>query len=453
MAQPERGRREVGRARPPHRLVLANFLEVFGDAPSGATLGGGLPDKAVLAQEDGAYTLIAPVTPANCKPVLCAWPEPGCVVTPAHRSGSLCGDLLHDKAAWHEVLGACADADVVQVWPQVFSPGVEAVVEALVDAGVRADVENLPRVSALAVRYWNTKVGGRDFLQSVPEVRPILPAALVCNTLVEAVTLIAGEPERGFVVKANGSIGGAGVTFFPPGSARDLDGLVARLKETGGSCKSKGSKAVADVIGPYLVEELVGAPEHNVSPTADFHIHADGTVEFVGIGRQLLAGGVAYRGVSSPDGMPAEVIQRCVTAGRRVGTTLARRGYRGYLNVDFVVDAAGRVALAEMNLRQSAPLDQFLVMRRLFGAGQAEGRSFVCAEDIETTWPFETAAEVAQLLVELPLAPGDFLYPLVVVGGAQLGVRRVSLLAVSKTLRAAERLLAAAGALLRSGTG
>ena len=79
--------------------------------------------------------------------------------------------------------------------------------------------------------------------------------------------------------------------------------------------------------------------------------------------------------------------------GQRAAEAFGRRGYRGLCNVDFVVTADERMMLAEVNLRQSAPLDQWLVQQRRHGRGWNERGAYRCDEDVPAD--VETITQVA----------------------------------------------------------
>ncbi len=437
------------------RLVLANFDEVFAydTRPESRpiVLGRGVWQKAVLLPNQTGYVLVAPSVPSNLTPEAEAWSAPRRVIIPSLESGQLCRDLLNDEKAWASLIAEVTGKGPVQVWAQVFSPGVAAIVEALVAASIEVDTTELPRVSGQTVAFWNTKIGGREFLQSIPVVREALPAAIICNTLVEVIALVATtNMDQGLVVKTNSSTGGAGVWVFPPDTPCQMDEITHSLSSPrwGGKNGSK-QKRPDEVVGPYLVEEMVGVPSVNSSPTADFRIWANGHADLVGIGEQLLEEGVAYRGCRYPVRGDNSQIESCITLGRKICAALHRRGYRGFVNVDFMLLENGDVRIAEMNLRQSAPLDQFLVMRRRFGSGWERRKAYLCEEGMALSAPVETTSALYRILErQLHLAKGEMVCPLAIYEDSLAPGRRVSLLSVADSLSAAEKLTALARALV-----
>ncbi|MFE2362039.1 hypothetical protein, partial [Streptomyces virginiae] len=74
----------------------------------------------------------------------------------------------------------------------------------------------------------------------------------------------------------------------------------------------------------------------------------------------------AYRGATvGPGAVPDRAEKPLLAFGAAVGRELAASGYRGWFDVDFVVDAEGRLAPTETNLRLTGPSIAFMVAARL----------------------------------------------------------------------------------------
>jgi hypothetical protein len=435
-------------------MVLANFDELFAshNPDDGRVIfpARGLWQKAVLVPEQEEYVLVAPSIPSNLTSRSEAWFAPGSVIVPLPHSGQLCTDLLRDGETLKRLLAEVSSKSPVKLWAQVFSPGVTKIVEALSARGIDVDTTELPVVSPQRVAFWNTKIGGRELLQSIPVIREALPAAFVANTLIEVISILAtADVNQGLVVKANLSIGGSGVWMFPLGEPRQPEELGKKLT-TRHRAQERGAKSIpmGDVIGPYVIEEMVGVPGDNSSPTVDFRINSDGRVELIGLGEQSLKDAVAYRGCHYPARGDQAQFEHCISLGHQICAELHRRGYRGLVNLDFVMLQDGRVLVSEMNLRQSSPLDQFLVMRRLFGERWPQDKSFICEEDVTLRLPVEETNTLSQFLdSHLKLEVGELVQPLAIYDGGGTSRREVSLLTVANSLTAAETLAAAARSL------
>ncbi len=350
-------------------LLLANAGEVF---PDGVQTSGGLWQKAVIASDTSGTMLISPNVPPNLHPSLeGAWAEPAECVVPSAPSGRLCRDLLADELAWRRVL-AHAEHGPVSLDFQVFSPGVSRVVERLQVEGVEV-VGGMPSCSPATVAFWNTKVGAHGLLSGVSELASARPAATISTyEAAMAIAATAGESD-GFVLKPNYGLGGAGIRVLP---------RAGKWEPSRETVKAKVSVAAGEE-EPYLLEALVGEIGRNQSLTADFAVPATGEVRFLGIAEQILPDGVSYSGCqSSPDLVAPDVREKALRLGRVLATALQRRGYAGMVNADFIVTPESVVYVAEFNLRHSAPLDQFLLARRLHGPDWAQRCSFRCEEDV-----------------------------------------------------------------------
>ena len=276
----------------------------------------------------------------------------------------LASALLVDDDALRALVDATRSASRVGFRFQVWTEAVETVARTLLSAGVQLDLQDVPRVSGATVALWNTKRGGREILESIDSLKPFLPCAEFCFNASEISQLLEARRQGGlsWIIKPDASLGGNGIVVV---DERQPDSVALSIRIREASRRSTKGR-VADVThSGWMVEELIGDIATNVSPTADYRVHAAGA-EFVGIGLQILRDGVGYVGVRSlPSAAPYR--DRCVALGDDVCKELERRGYRGPVNVDFVVTASGRVAVVEVNVRQSAPLETFAALRRRFG--------------------------------------------------------------------------------------
>ncbi|MFD6971878.1 GNAT family N-acetyltransferase [Streptomyces sp. NPDC059949] len=184
----------------------------------------------------------------------------------------------------------------------------------------------------------------------------VLPAQWRAATRRAAVRLLAARAKAGesTVLKSEHGVGGSGTTVVTPGQVRAAGGARAVLRRL--------------PRGPLLVEEYVHGPEENDGPrdlTYDGFVDDAGLVHHVGGAVMDVTDG-CYRGATVGPGMVPEEAEKALTAfGAAVGRELAASGHRGWFDVDFVVDAAGRLAPTETNLRLTGPSVAFMVAARL----------------------------------------------------------------------------------------
>ncbi|MGW6685223.1 GNAT family N-acetyltransferase [Streptomyces sp. NPDC054961] len=184
----------------------------------------------------------------------------------------------------------------------------------------------------------------------------VLPAQWRADTRRAAVRLLAARAGAGksTVLKSEHGVGGSGTTVVTPERVRDAGGARALLRTL--------------PRGPLLVEEYVSAPADREEPrdlTYDGFVDAAGRVHEVGGAVMDVADG-GYRGATvGPGVVPGWAREPLLGFGAAVGRELSAAGYRGWFDVDFVVDGTGRLAPTETNLRLTGPAVAFMVAARL----------------------------------------------------------------------------------------
>ncbi|MEW1639738.1 GNAT family N-acetyltransferase [Streptomyces sp. NPDC093801] len=183
-----------------------------------------------------------------------------------------------------------------------------------------------------------------------------LPAQWRAGSRRAAVRRVATRARAGesTVLKSEHGVGGSGTTVVTPGRVRAAGGARALLRRL--------------PRGPLLVEEYVHGPADPDAPrdlTYDGFVDGAGRPHTVGAALMDVADG-GYRGaVVGPGAVPARLEAPLLEFGAAVGRELAAAGHRGWFDVDFVVDAAGRLAPTEANLRLTGPSVAFMAAARL----------------------------------------------------------------------------------------
>ncbi|MFD9568626.1 GNAT family N-acetyltransferase [Streptomyces sp. NPDC059982] len=181
-----------------------------------------------------------------------------------------------------------------------------------------------------------------------------LPAQWRAATRRAAARLLAERARAGraTVLKSEYGVGGSGTTVLTPERVRAAGGARAVLRGL--------------PRGPLLVEEYVPDPAHGPRDlTYDGFVTGGGRPYEVGAAVMEVADG-AYRGATvGPGVVPAALAGPLRAFGAAVGRELAGSGYRGWFDVDFVADGAGRLAPTEVNLRLTGPSAAFMVAARL----------------------------------------------------------------------------------------
>lgn len=337
-------------AQSPIALLIANFAEAATGWKGKGKAASGSVSPLPLAPGQ-PYVLVG--APADISWLKLGGTEVEGLVVDA-PSNQMADALLADEAAMEQLASRLRGINPLSLRFQVWTEGAERLTRRLSDSGIEFDRRDVPLVSGSTVGFWNTKRGGRELLSSVEMLRPCLPTLEYRRTTADAKRLLEGRRGK-FVLKPDAALGGAGVRLGV--SAAEIDAL-SESRQDG-----------------WVLESLAGDPETNVSPTVDLIVREE-EVAFVGMGLQLLRDRVSYEGLRN---LPQEATygDSCIEFASAVGVELSRRGYRGPLNVDFVVTAEGRIHLVEINVRQSAPLETFVALRRRFGAGW-KASSYLC---------------------------------------------------------------------------
>ncbi|WP_231618854.1 GNAT family N-acetyltransferase [Nonomuraea sp. SBT364] len=203
-----------------------------------------------------------------------------------------------------------------------------------------------PGAVLAAIRRFESKRGAHELFRElapghpgivVPAQRPVGSRRALRRELASGAAL---------VLKTEYGVGGGG-TLILNGGARS----VARRWTRAG----------------VLVEEYVDGSGPYRDPTFDAVVDAGGDVHPVGTGLMRVEG-PCYRGVTTGPGvLPDALAGTAARFGTAVGRALAAHGYRGWYDVDFVTDDAGRLAPTEINLRLTGPAVAFTLRARLDG--------------------------------------------------------------------------------------
>ncbi|MER6201031.1 GNAT family N-acetyltransferase [Streptomyces sp. NPDC001586] len=184
----------------------------------------------------------------------------------------------------------------------------------------------------------------------------VLPAQWRAAGRWTAARLLAARTRAGesTVLKSEHGVGGSGTTVVTPDGVRAAGGARAVLRRL--------------PRGPLLVEEYVAGPAEGEGPrdlTYDGFVDGAGRVHEVGGAVMDVTDGCYGGATVGPAVVPAWAEKTLADFGAAVGRELAESGYRGWFDVDFVADGAGRLAPTETNLRLTGPSVAFMVAARL----------------------------------------------------------------------------------------
>lgn len=313
----------------------------------------GQPQVAVCCAPH-APGLLARVQRFGGLPVL---PE---VVVPALVSTSLSADLLADAAAQARLLALLDPDRPVHLARYVESAPADRVEAWLAEHGFEL-MGTSPGQSARS-RLWNDKAYAHTMLFAAREtLRPFRPQSLIAHTRAELPGVMRQLQQAGIAqvaLKSAIGAGGAGVFFAETAATQTAESVAALLAPLA------DTQTLTDP--PYLVEQLIPCA---VSPTVDLFLQPDGQIVLGGAACQRLSGGKYYGGYAfSPAWLRQPWFRDTLELAEAVGRELVREGYRGPVNVDFVVTPTGRPYLIELNARRTAISDGWSVITQAFGS-------------------------------------------------------------------------------------
>ncbi|MDT3398210.1 hypothetical protein RKE29_16430 [Streptomyces sp. B1866] len=213
-----------------------------------------------------------------------------------------------------------------------------------------------------AVRRHESKAAAHALFARLAPDHPgvVVPAQWHAASPRHAARLLAARAAAGLttVVKAEYGAGGSATAVLTPAQAR-------RAGRAYAIPWARRAPGTAPPRGPLLIEDHVAGRGPHRNPTFDGFVAGDGTVHPVGTGLMDVAG-TRYRGVTvGPGALPGPLAAIAARFGAAVGRALAADGYRGWYDVDFVTDRAGRLAPVETNLRLTGPAAAFALQARL----------------------------------------------------------------------------------------
>ncbi|MGY0064526.1 hypothetical protein ACWY4P_50250 [Streptomyces sp. LZ34] len=223
---------------------------------------------------------------------------------------------------------------------------------------ILARPDGLGRALRVTRRYESKATAHRLFRTLAP-AHPgiVVPAQERVTSRRRAARVLAARAAAGAaaVVKAEYGVGGYGTIVVTPRQVAEAGGARALVKRL--------------ARGTVLIEEYIDGAGAGSGPfrnlTFDAVVDDGGAVHPVGVGVMDIDG-TSYQGVTVGPGavpeVPAGVAERFAAA---VGRALAAEGYRGWYDVDFVMDPAGRLAPVEINLRLTGPAVAFMIQARL----------------------------------------------------------------------------------------
>ena len=312
---------------------------------------------------------------------------PTLVVPEEASEGILCECLLSDEFAKQQLITSLDKHRPVYLAPFLWTDGVYAVSQWLLSAGfMLAEEWQADADFAALTRMWHHK---SYFSQVCKADRHLLmhrPPTFECanwREVLDAINALAGRPEfNQAVIKTDSGAGGFGVYWVP---AR----IYSTVSELRRSVEARGNPVPLGS-PPFVVEGRVGNAA-NLAPTVDLYIREPASniecdIVLSGAVLQIMIDGrQSVGGMWDPAFRQTRWFATVCELSYRIGKEASRRGYRGPMNLDFVVTPQGYVYIMESNPRRSMQTDAFGLAERISEENSALSLA-LCTEDfIEVT--------------------------------------------------------------------
>lgn len=348
--------------------------------------------------------------------------SPRAFVCPVTQSSSIIDNFLRDERAQDLLLNSLSRDRPVHLMPYVHTRQIDQFATWLERAG-HSLIGFSPHGNL--VRQLCDKIFVQDHIFSQnPLLARLRPHSANARSTDELRTVLRSFHALGIrqqVVKSSCAVGGAGVFFLNQGDSVPTS-IETLLRARGNNEPDRGP--------PFLVEEMIPAV---CSPTVDIDVSRDGQVRIDGVALQRLFDARYYIGFHySPEMRGARWFGSVVEMSIVVGTALAKLGYDGPANVDFLVLPDDSIRLVELNPRRSALADGFAIAERRYGSWSA--RSLSVADYI----PSVRSDTVDTVLTTLRTACGGYDVGIISDGGLASKYRWVGVLVSTPDARSEE---------------
>ena len=291
------------------------------------------------------------------------------IVVPKKHSGLICEDILNDKKIISLLKQAGEKSKRLMLVSYATTFQFLHLVDELKKQGIIIFTPEAPETEdAWTVNFFGSKGGIRQLAQKSSAAEPdfIMADGLICSNPTDAAKIAAKKyiKNNGVVLKTNKGHSGAGVLIFRPGE----------LPTTYIECE----KAILAILGqdtywtmfPIIIEDFVAVNPAvgGGSPSIEFRIYKSGRIDFLYMcGMRLTRDGVFHGVEIAYDVVPSKLAATMIDTGFFIAEQYREAGYRGYFDVDFVIDKNGHHFVTESNVRRTGGTYVYELAQRLLG--------------------------------------------------------------------------------------
>ena len=291
------------------------------------------------------------------------------IIVPKIHTGEICNDILKDPNIMAEIDSAANSSQRLEIVSYSASLQFLHLIRTLKQKHTNIITPESPEEEdAWTINFFGSKSGIRQLAQQSGTFEPDfkMPDGLICMGIEDASKIAANKyiTEHGVVLKTNKGHSGAGVLIFRPGDL-PLEYTACQVTINELLQKDKYWKLFPIIIESYIPPNpAIGGGFPNV----EFKILKSGRVDFLYYcGMRVTPQGV-FKGVEVNDESLNDRIAAQITdTGFFVGERLAREGYRGHFDVDFIAAKNSDLYVTESNVRRTGGSHVYYTSLALFG--------------------------------------------------------------------------------------
>ena len=280
---------------------------------------------------------------------------------PAKPSISLCEDILKDQKL-KESLTALIKENNPEVYSYAVTPEFIELIKLLKKEGLKFNAPETPKGGCHLVSFFGSKAGFRETFskEKIGEKLGIaMPYGFIAENGKELLSYASTfyQKRKNFVIKATSGLAGAGskIIDIKETSLTDLEKLINQFDYW-----SKGKSVIEEFISPDL--KICGG-----SPSIEFAVGQSRINYLYSCGMKIVRGGV-FRGIEvGKEVVPLWIEEKMTAYGFKFAKILAKNGYRGYFDTDFVISKDKKLYPLEANVRRTGGTHVYEAGMKLLG--------------------------------------------------------------------------------------
>lgn len=289
-------------------------------------------------------------------------------VSPSFKSMSLSRDILSDHELLEHIIKIVKENPHIKIESYAFTKDFKNLLEVLNKKTFFVERDD----NLFITQYLDSKIGSRLALLQVAEIKNFLPNSIIVNDHKELKKVCEyWKKTHGTlpVIKANKGESGWGTLILD-----DLDELkeVENTDFEDGVWKNE----------LLLVEEKI---KTKISPSIEYFLYPDKS-EYLYTCSQRLVNGTEFEGVILGSGYLSESVEEEL---KRIGFLIAENfrkiGYRGFFDIDFVLDAYEKPFIIETNMRRTGGTHIYKTLQKIFGSHWEEEGVALSNDNIKIT--------------------------------------------------------------------